>query len=223
MHKIIKSYETEEDRILEYVRTPQESMNPDDLSGGSYVDPAAILAEARTQAELLVEESYAKGMSRGVTAGEQQFAESVGQAAAMIGEVAQQLNEHRASYVENIESQVVALTHLVASKILGREVAASPELVNGMVHGAVERLSMEERVRVRVNSSDLDRVQATESDLREQFTRITHLEIIADDSIETGGCVAESDALYVDAQLSAQLNEVIDGLNDNIAEGEGDD
>lgn len=198
-------------------------MNPDDLSGGSYVDPAAILAEARAQAEVLVEEAYAEGLRRGIAKGEQQFAESVGQASEMIGEVAQQLKDHRATYVKDIESQVVALGHLVATKILGRELATSSELVNEMVQGAVERLSMEERIRVRVNPSDLDRVHATESELRERFSRITHLEIIADDSIESGGCVAESDALYVDAQLSAQLNEVIDGLNDTGAEGEGDD
>ena len=212
MARVIK-YESERERILEYVRNPQESINPEDSGGSHYVDPAAILAKARATAESKVEEAYAEGLRRGEAAGQAQFEEMVGNASQMLDGVAQSLQEQHAAFIDGLENQMVSLCALITARILEREASADTQLVHQMVRRALERLSLEKRVRVRVNPNDYEAIILVKPEMQEQYGRIEQLEVIPDESVETGGCVAESDALFVDAQLTSQLTEVIGALH----------
>lgn len=211
MSRVIK-YHSEEERILQYVRDQQEELSTDESSGGLFTDPTAILAEARAEAEHKVQEAYAEGMRRGEAAGEAQFSESVGEAAAMLDGIAQALEERRETFLKSMEDQVVALCEMVSAKILERELATDSSIVREMVHRVLARLAMEERVRVHVNPNDLQAVMEVKPELEAHFARIAQIEIFPDASIESGGCVAESDRLHVDAQLSSQLIEVISAM-----------
>lgn len=226
MQKIIKSYQTEEERILEYVRSPQESMNPSDAHGGNYVDPAMILAEAREEAERKVQEAYAEGLRRGEEAGRAQFEASVGNASEMLNALLERLEQQRGAFLSDLEAQLIEIVRLVSGKVLAREVASSEELLTDMVRRVLERLSSEERVSLRVNPADLECVRGAKADLQEQFDRVSQLDVISDESVESGGCIGETDALHIDAQLSAQLNQVLNGLKERAPEGapaDGDD
>ncbi len=213
MAKLIKSFRSEEEKILEYVRNPLEVIG-DSGSGRGYVDPATILAEARAEAEQKVQEAYAEGLRRGEEAGLTAFQESIAEAAGLLQEVMTGLQEHRAKFTEEIESEVAELVRAVARKVLATEVMMHPEVVQQMVRRTLEKILDQERVTIRVNPNDLTQVTASKESLLEQFEGIRQLELIPDESIESGGCVAESERFYIDAQLEAQLTQLIDGMTE---------
>lgn len=214
MAKLIKSFRSNGANILEYVRHPLEEIDGTGALNGHRIDPMTILADARAEAEIKVKEAYAEGLKRGEEAGLAAFQESVGDAAAMLDEVATSLQEHRTKYIDEIESQVSELVRIVASKVLAIEVTTQPEVIQLMVCRTLEKMIDQEQVTIRVNPNDYAQVVESKKSLLERFERIQQLELIQDDTIESGGCIAESDRLYVDAQLQAQLNQVIDGMNE---------
>ena len=46
----------------------------------------------------------------------------------------------------------------------------------------------------------------------EEFDAIDDLEIIPDDSVAPGGCVAQSELLEVDARMESQFQKIVDAL-----------
>lgn len=220
MTKIIKTYTSEEDRILDYIRNPLESINPDDAGGSGFVDPSAILAEARAEAEIKVQEAYAEGLRRGETAGEEAFTESIGEAGEVLGQLTTELVEQRAAFHASMESQIFEIVRLVTAKVLQRESQIDSEIVGTLVRGALESIAGQERVVVRVNPIDLENIVSRKEDILGLFERLEQLDIVGDESIESGGCIAESDRLHIDAQLTSQLNILVDGLLEKSADGE---
>lgn len=220
MTKIIKMYMPEKERISDYVRNPLESINPDDAGRSSYVDPASILAAARAEAEKKVEEAYAEGLRRGEARSEASFAELIGEAGEVLGQLATQLSEERSAFDESLQAQVLNLVRLVTAKLLQREARTDPEVVVRVVRGALENLAGQESIVVRVNPVDLENMVSRREDLLGQFERLEHLDIVADETVESGGCIAESELLYIDAQLTSQLNILIDGLLEQSSDGE---
>ena len=214
MAKLIKSFSSNGANILEYIRHPLEEIDGTGALNGNYTDPIAILADARADAEAKVKEAYAEGMRRGEAAGLAAFQESVGDAANLLEEVATSLQEHRKKFIEEIESEVSELVRIVASKVLAIEVTTQPEVIQLMVCRTLEKMIDQEQVTIRVNPNDYEQVVESKKTVLERFERIQQLEIIQDDTIESGGCIAESDRLYVDAQLQAQLTKIIDGMNE---------
>ena len=219
MAKIIKSYTSEEDRVFDYVRNPLESIFLDDSSGSSFVVPAQILADARAEAEVKAQEAYAEGLRRGLEKGEAEFMESIGNAGDVLEQLTVQLQEERVTFQERIEGQVLELVRVVASKVLQREIELGTEVTSILVRGALNELAGEESVVVRVNPSDLENIVARREELLEQFERLKQLDIVPDESVESGGCLAESEQLYIDAQLSSQLTLLIDRLSEESTDG----
>lgn len=217
MTKIIKSYRNEEERILNYVRNPLESMNLEDADSTAFVDPATILAEARALAAQKVEEAYAEGMRRGEAAGEAAFLASVGEAASVLERLTGQLSEERAAFLASLESQVLEVVRAVTKKILKREAEMAPEVVGSMVQNALATLAAQESVTIRVNPVDLEQIVARKQDLLEQFEQLKQLVVVPDEAVESGGCIAESEKLHIDARLTSQLNILIDRLLEETA------
>jgi flagellar assembly protein FliH len=214
MARVIKSVMKKSATILEYKRSSLREIEGTGALEMDIVDPAAILAEARAEAELKVREAYEEGMRRGEEAGRKSFEESVGQSAAMLDAIATQLQENREQFTQTLTNEISELVRIVAGKVLAIEVTTQPEVIQLMVCRTLEKLMDQDRVLVRVNPNDYAQVIESKKSLLERFDRIEHMEVIQDGTIETGGCIAESDRLYVDAQLQSQLKEIIDGMNE---------
>ena len=73
-----------------------------------------------------------------------------------------------------------------------------------MVRRAVSE-AIGERVTVRVNPEDLDKIRAIEPALKERLQTIKSLSVIGDEAIECGGCAVDTEVGTIDAQLSTQL------------------
>ncbi len=220
--KIIKAYDSESKQCADYERETLDLIQPpideeeEEEEGIILPDPAEILAEARQEAELKIQEAYAEGLRRGTEAGEAQglaaFEESVGQAAQTIGEAVSSLREARESFLETLEPEVLSLAIRIATQVLRREIRSDPELVRSTVRAALEHLADRESMTIRVNSRDLEVLREHNVTLLDGVEGAEHLEVLADESIESGGCVVESESVHVDATVESQLQRIIDAL-----------
>jgi flagellar assembly protein FliH len=189
-----------------------ENIDLDGTGDKGYVDPAALLAEARQEAEAKVQEAYAEGMRRGIAKGEEEFQEHIGQSADVVQQVAAALQEAREQYIHEIEENIVALVNLVSKHVIRQEVSIHQDIVLNTVRALLSKLFDQESVSLFVNPNDLELLVENKEDLLEQFSSIKQLEIHPDEGIESGGCFAKTSSLVIDGALNTQLTEIVDQL-----------
>jgi len=214
MAKIIKSGESASEEYPSYQRDPLEYLGPVVArnSGDLALDPRHILDDARKEAEAKVREAYTEGLRRGTEAGRAQFEERVGKAAEALEAAAAAMQAAREEFLESLESQVVLLAMSIAKRILRREPSVDTERVRKTVREALVHLEKSERISLRLNPADLAALEEQNVRLLDEFEAAENLELIPDETVAPGGCVAESEYMEVDAQIETQLQKIIDDI-----------
>ncbi len=178
------------------------------------IDPAEVLAEARREAEQKVQEAYAEGLRRGEEAGKAAFLEKVGEAAAVFSSSAEAIRLSHEQFLESFEPSVVLLARAAAERVLRRELRATDtELIQATVHAAVSAMSERERVVLHLNPADIAALEENGIDIAQTMADAPEVNIVSDETVSPGGCVIDSDALHVDAQLEEQLGRIFDALD----------
>lgn len=215
MEKVIKLAQVRRSGVSDYERDVLETFGQGGDAGHDHVDPATILAEARAEAEEKVREAIDEGMRRGIANGEKRFDESVAASAEALHSAADALERSRDLFLDSTQAQVLRLAFAIAGRILRREAEATPaEVVQTTARAALERLLDEECVHLHVNPADLGALRERRIELLEEFDGVKELDLIPDDDVPPGGCIAETDQLHVDARLQTQLQQILDRLDD---------
>lgn len=109
---------------------------------------------------------------------------------------------------QNIERDSIKLIIAIASRVIKKEVILDDQVVIRQIHEAMRRVSGIERLKLRVNPADESLVKSKRAELVTSADAVHDLVIEADESIDAGGCILESDAGNVDARLSTQLQQI---------------
>jgi flagellar assembly protein FliH len=218
MAKIIKSVDVAESTFSTFQRDVLEEYvfrGPAGDPEGSEMyptDPAQISGEVRRQVEEQLKEAYQEGLKRGVEAGREAFTESVGQSADALARTAEAMQQAREAFLAALEPQVVRLACAIAERVIRREIHTDPSLVVRMAKACLLELVDRENVTVRLNPGDYEALQKEDVSLLEEFDGVKQLQVVADETVEPGGCLVDTDAVQVDGQLSAQFERVLENL-----------
>lgn len=174
---------------------------------------AAIMEEARAEAELKVREAYEEGLKRGTDAGRQAFEESIAQCAAALESAAAAMQETRRAFLDSLEPQVLALSKLVAERVLQREVRTDDALIVDTVHRALVKIADRQALRVRVNPNDRAALEEHQVALLESFPAGVSFVVEADENVDPGDCIVDSDVACVEARMEDLLADVLDALS----------
>lgn len=198
----LKAREIEGKRLARFL--PSRGVVPREVvSAAEQAD--AIVQEARASAQTILDQAKAmkdkmaeqvevereRGYAEGHEAG-------LGEATELIAAA----TVEREKLLKEAEPEVVRMVFQIAEKILGEAID------KGAVTDVVRRAMSEavgERVTVRVHPEDLDRIRAIEPELKERLQTVKSLSVIADETIEQGGCAVDTEVGTIDAQLSTQL------------------
>lgn len=218
MARVIKSFEDGAGHARAFKNDLRELQSVESVkaepAGVEELDPARVLAEARSEAQRKIEEAYQVGYQRGAEAGREEFLASVAAAATALGQAGEAMQEAREAFIASLEPQVVDLACAIAQRIIRRELRLDPHLVAGIVRGAIENLADRERMRVHLNPADIEALQAQGMSLLEELRDVAHFEVVADESVEPGGCSVNTESIHADATLDTQLRKLMDALLD---------
>jgi flagellar biosynthesis/type III secretory pathway protein FliH len=96
----------------------------------------------------------------------------------------------------------------IAEKILGRELALSPEAVVDIARQALTAAGTARQVTIRCHPDDLAALERGRPRLLERASRAQVLQLRADPNVHRGGCIVETELATIDARLSTQLDAV---------------
>jgi flagellar assembly protein FliH len=154
-------------------------------------------AEAEREAEL--DAARAAGYDEGLAAGRAE----VSAAGRALASAAARLDEASAAAAADAEPVAVELALRLAAKVLAGELEARPERVLDVVRGALRRLTDPLPATLLVNPEDAELVRASIADFSVEHGG--ELSVREERRVERGGCVVQTQAGELDAQISAQL------------------
>lgn len=164
--------------------------------------------------------AYCRGFADGEKNGYEQ-GERAGAAAAMqpLEQVLQSLRQvlaglealHRRD-ARAFEKDLVQLALAVARKVVGREVAAAPDVVVDMLREGLARLEHPGALTIRMNPEDLKRLADVQTQLLEGRVDSGRVRFEADAGVSPGGCYIESEAGDVDARVEQRFRTVAEAL-----------
>jgi len=163
------------------------------------VQAESIVAQAQAEADKIKQEAinvYEAEKKRGFQEGQTQ--------------AKLQMAEHMVDYVTKMvahmhqfENRLVDMLIQALRQIIGE--IDKRELILGVVAKALQVVRTQKRVMIRVAPSDMPFVEQQLNTLLAQFPSMDVLDVMADNRLQPGDCMLETDVGVVDARLEQQL------------------
>ncbi len=163
----------------------------------------SILTQIRAEAEAARELGRQTGLQEGRAAGRAEAQQALAAEVATVRSVAGKLSEALITGITAMEDVAIAIAFEAICKVLG-EAAVTPEGVRAQVLEAAAQVKNKERLVVRLHAADLAALRAAGA-INDLFLPAKTVSWVADDSIELGGCVLETDGGVLDARLETQI------------------
>ncbi len=191
---------------VEEIRVPQVPESPED-SSHVMESLSARVQELERLLDVRTKEAYRRGQE------ETQFALSkkTDEALQNLRNSIEDFENRKRSIYQEAENSLVQLALAIARRVLHRELTVSPEALQGLVAVALERVRVQEILRVHVHSDN-------ESAVRRALSTLSNLniEIVTGDHLARGCFQIETRQGCIDASVETQLAEIERGLADHL-------
>ncbi len=198
------------------------------LQEAARAEAERIVAEARAERERLLagaaERGRAEGLARGLIEGREK-GRAEGRAAALKewgerlatlerrwGEALDAFQASRDDLLVRAGQDVLRLAGAIAEKITRRAVALDETAAAAQLQGVLELLARPTRLAVSIHPDDRECVEEALAALTQRLASARHVEIVLDDTLERGSCVARSGAGEIDASIGTQIERIAELL-----------
>ena len=157
------------------------------------------------------EEGRAEGRSEGEAQARHSAQTQIERKLQELAAAVHETSEIRSRLRTQAEADLVRLALAIARKVVARELNADPEAITGLVKAALERMKVQEILRVRIHPEHSRYV----TDCLARYGA-AQAQIIADPATESGTVVFETSRGSFNASAETQLREIERGLTDRF-------
>ena len=182
------------------------------------------IVEARGECDAIRESARREGFAAGRDEGLKSAAEeidtraaeeaarrtqaSLATAAPAVRAAAKSLEAQRRQWQSEWELTAVQLAVEIAGRLTRQQIAANPALILDRAREVLALASGHGDASLRMHPADLDAL----GEQADALTDGTAATLVPDPTVEAGGCVLQTDAGQIDAQLSTQLDRLVEEL-----------
>jgi type III secretion protein L len=145
--------------------------------------------ETAKEAEVIKEQAFQEGFQEGLR--------SLNQHIIVLDAELKQIRE-------NAHEKILPLALKAARKIIGDELKLHPDRIVDIVITALKPVTQHRKIILYVNRSDLEALESHKSKIRKMFEHLSSFSIQERSDIEPGGCIIETEAGIINAQLENQ-------------------
>jgi flagellar assembly protein FliH len=163
------------------------------------------------QAARRIQEAREAGRREGEAAGRLAARQDLQPVFDRLGEAIQHVAALRPELRAQAESDLVKLAIAIARRIVYRELATDPDAIAGLARVALEKVRIQELIRVGAHPDHIEPIRAV-------LVRLgaAHVELAADPVLERGGVKFETTRGQLDISIETQLREIDRGLADRL-------
>ena len=107
-------------------------------------------------------------------------------------------------FEEEMQKKILPIALKAAKKILGEELKLHPDRIVDIVIQALKPVTQHYKIKIFVNKQDLDILESSKEKIKAILEQVKTLSIVERDDIEPGGCIIETEAGIINAQLENQ-------------------
>jgi len=200
----------------------------DEILTRARAEAASVLADAQRRRQELIKqakqqghaEGYQEGLTegrhvgheQGLTEARQRFGRDQEQLLAALTALLDDFDQQKRRMLSQTHSDLVRLALAIAARVVKRVVDTEPEVAASNVQEAVALVSSSSDVVIHVHPAELESLQRFCQQWAEQTGRLDHLRVVADESIDRGGCAIRTGSGQVDATVQGQLTRIAEQL-----------
>jgi flagellar biosynthesis/type III secretory pathway protein FliH len=162
-------------------------------------------ADALTRAKVVLAEAEAKAEAARAEARREGLAAGREEGLAQLTELLLKARVAAAAMGEGATADLKRLAVRIAEKILGRELATSPEAIVDVVRAALDAARARKELVVRVHPEDAAAIQSSHPRLATALLPNAVLAVRGDADVPRGGCQIDTEVGTIDARLEVQL------------------
>ena len=183
--------------------TSQVLKKTDIDQGGAWVRPVQLASDSARDFSLNADspESTPPMAQSGESGAEQQLA----RIRSVLHDLTTQLAHDKERLLDELRPHLVRLAISIAQRIVAAEIHQDWQMVERTVRAALKELSCEGELQVRVHPDDKATIEQALGADETILSGISELRVIADPSVERGGCIVESDYGTIDANIPTQF------------------
>jgi type III secretion protein L len=161
---------------------------------------AQILKEVKEEALLFKQESATEAEKIKEHAFEEGFQEGLTSLNKHLFTLDQELKHLR----EDVQQKILPLALKAARKLVGEELRLHPDRIVDIILTSLKPVTQHRKITIYVNKADLDMLEGHKGKIRKAFEHLESLSIQERSDIEQGGCMIETEAGIINAQLENQ-------------------
>lgn len=185
-----------------------------------------IVTAAQQKAKQLVEQAsgegfsqgHAEGLARGLEEGREQgrqealqkHDEQLQQVTAAWSDVIAQWEAHRQQMDQEAREAVLEFALKMAERLVHRVIEVDRSVVVDQLANALQHVLRPLDVTVKINPADKPVLEAALPQLLAEFPRLTHIKLVEDADVTSGGCSVGYGQGEIDARIETQMERVID-------------
>jgi len=132
----------------------------------------------------------------------------MGDFAAMVHEFSGEIGKYDREY----DKAIVTLALAVARRVVAREIDLDESAVLSRSREAIRKIIGVEKVKIHINPADEEYIKEHRNELNNYADSVREIAIEADNRVERGGCVIESELGNIDARISTQFELIEDAF-----------
>ena len=182
--------------------SPRINPAKDDATPPEVIEPAKPAFDLAHIEKAAYENGFLQGEKAGMEIAEQKteavrrrYAESIAE-----------LSNIRSSLYAQAEREVVRLALEVAKKIIHREIQVDKDIIQTLIRVALSHVSEKSAVTIHLNPIDYNYLLEQRAELSQSEGR--DISLLADKSIERGGCLVQTECGEIDARIEEKFREV---------------
>lgn len=176
----------------------------------TYVEYHSIIEKAKKEAKSIIDgaqSAFEAERKKGFEKGEEEGK------AKMAAHMLETINKGIHS-LETFEQQVIDIVMKALTRILGE--MDDKERITRVVRQSLSLVRNQKRVALKVNPADARILEEQVAEILKSFPGIGYIDVIADNRIEVGSCMLETDIGVVDARLDVQIEAIRKSLMKSI-------
>lgn len=169
------------------------------------------------------DEGHAKGYGDGLIKSEEmvrvEYESRFSAAAALLSSVNDSLEEARERLAVCHAPQLIRLWEVMLSRMLHHEVKHDKEVVERLLVYILKRVSDREKIIVCLNPADIAMIEGIKDNIMDSIRGVKFFELQADDHVECGSCLIETNLGIYDARWRTQLEQISGEIENLLMEG----
>lgn len=173
---------------------------------------AMILEQAQKEAEEVKQKAYEEGYKEGKLLAEQEFQQFLEAMNKIVQESIEKITQERTDFLEQITPQILQLVFQISEKVISSQLQINPDIIKTIVKETLEELIDSQEISLHIHPDDYSIIEGEIKPRMGNESILSKVNFIPDETIERGGCIAETKTQFIDNQISSRLRIIVEKI-----------